>query len=260
LDVALPIAKEHGAHLIGLHVIPNVPVRQSVEIYIPEDIIARQQQQLLDEAAAIQELLEERARSAGVEYEWRRIATDHYEIAKDVFDSALCADLVVLRQGTSDPFEIWANLPAHIALHCGRPVLTVPNAGKFHSVGKKVLIAWNGSREAARAAFDALPMISTGGQVDIVSIDAADNDGRPRFTPADELGRALSRQGFKVDCIDAYSGDIPVGDEILNRVSDHGYDLVVMGCYGHSRLRETIFGGVTRDLFEHMTAPVLMSH
>ena len=115
LDVALPIAKEHGAHLIGLHVIPNVPVRQSVAIYIPEDIIARQQQQLLDEAAAIQELFEERTRSAGVEFEWRRIATDHYEIAKGVSDSALCADLVVLRQGATDPFEAWANLPAHIA-------------------------------------------------------------------------------------------------------------------------------------------------
>ncbi len=260
LDVALPIAKEHAAHLIGLHVIPNVPIHQSVALDIPKDVKASQQQKLLDEAAEIQELFEERAGSAGVEFEWRRMATDHYETAKDVTDSALSADLIVVRQGSTDPFAVWANLPAHIALHCGRPVLTVPNSGEFQGIGKNVLIAWNGTREAARAAFDALPLISSGAQVDIVAIDAKDADGNDRFTPPDELQRTLSRHGFKVKYQQTISGEIQVSDEILNQVSDHGYDLVVMGCYGHSRLRETIFGGVTRDLFNHMTAPVLMSH
>ena len=260
LDVVLPFAASQGAHVTGLHVIPNVPLHQSVAFHVPDDVITQQQQQLLDEAAAIHKLFEERAGAAGVTSEWRRVESDNFDLTRDVSAHALSADLVALRQGTTDPFDAFANLPTEVALHCGRPVLTVPNYGTFPTLGKKVMVAWNGSREAARAAFDALPFAAGGGHIDIISINATDKNGTPRFTLPDELGHALRRHGVEVDCLTAESGEISVGDEILNRVSDFGYDMVAMGCYGHSRLRETIFGGATHDMFNHMTVPVLMSH
>jgi nucleotide-binding universal stress UspA family protein len=150
--------------------------------------------------------------------------------------------------------------PEEIVLSCGRPVLVVPYAGAFADIGRRVLIAWNGSREAARALHDAMFLLGGAEAVTVIEIDPpAPGVAAPAATTA-QVAAALSRRGIAAKPESDTSGDIGVEDLLLSRASDLGADLLVMGAYGHSRMREFVLGGVSRSIFRHMTMPVLMAH
>ena len=117
-------------------------------------------------------------------------------------------------------------------------------------------MAWNANREAARAVHDAMPLLTHAESVVVLSVDPQDER---HFAGAD-IATHLARHGVNVEARRSVAPNIPIGDELLNMASDLGSDLMVMGAYGHSRLREAVFGGVTRHLLRHMTIPVLMSH
>jgi nucleotide-binding universal stress UspA family protein len=119
-----------------------------------------------------------------------------------------------------------------------------------------VLIAWNGSREAARSAFDVLPLLQPKAQVRLLVVDSARGDAT-----LTGITRALSRHGIApVPLTVSKSEGRTTGEEILKQANDFGADLLAVGCYGHSRLRETVFGGATTHILKHMTMPVLMAH
>ena len=145
-------------------------------------------------------------------------------------------------------------------LSCGRPVLVVPYAGNFADVGRRVLVAWNGRREAARALHDAMFLLADAEAVTVIEIDPPAPGVAAPAASAAQLAAALMRRGIAAKAETETSGDIGVGDLLLSRTADLGADLIVMGAYGHSRVREFVLGGVSRDLFRHMTVPVLMSH
>jgi len=122
-------------------------------------------------------------------------------------------------------------------------------------------VAWNGTRESARAAFDALPLLAKAKSVKLLWINpSTENGGNGNGMPGSELATALSRHGVKVEAGHSAVRDVGVGDELLSRAADQGTDLLVMGAYGHSRVREYVFGGATRHILQHMTVPVLFSH
>ncbi len=137
-----------------------------------------------------------------------------------------------------------------------RPVIALPFAGEFKTLGRRVLVAWNGSREAARATHDALPFLTQADKVMVLSVNATGEE----HIPGADISTHLARHGVGVEIHNRVQGNIGVGDAILNAASDYGADLLVIGAYGHSRLRELVLGGVTRHLLRHMTVPVLMSH
>jgi nucleotide-binding universal stress UspA family protein len=147
-----------------------------------------------------------------------------------------------------------------IVLSCGRPVLVVPYAGEFADVGRRVLVAWNGSREAARALHDAMFLLSGAEAMTVIEIDPpAPGIAAPAVSAA-QVAAALSRRGIAAKSESETTGDISVEDLLLSRAADLGADLLVMGAYGHSRMREMVLGGVSRGIFRHMTLPVLMAH
>ncbi len=119
-----------------------------------------------------------------------------------------------------------------------------------------MLVAWNGTREAARATHDALPFLTQADKVVVLGVSASGED----HIPGADLSTHLARHGVSVEIHNREANDVSVGDAILNAASDYGADLLVIGAYGHSRLRELVLGGVTRHLLRHMTIPVLMSH
>ena len=172
------------------------------------------------------------------------------------------ADLVVLSQSNPDIQGIAANavLPQHVLLHVARPVLLVPYAGTFSNIGQQVMVAWDSGRESARAVADALPILKLAAKVHVIVFngrkDAPDGHG-PH--PGTEMALYLSRHGVNVEASEEETS-IDIGSALLSRMSDYGSDMLVMGGYGHSRFRETILGGITRTILEHMTVPVLMSH
>ncbi|WER48932.1 universal stress protein [Cupriavidus sp. WKF15] len=195
--------------------------------------------------------------SAGAE--WR--AAEH-DTLSTVLRESREAGLIVAGQydenGTEGP--VARQILEALLLESGRPVLVVPCAGSFSATGARVMIAWNGSREAARALHDALPLIA-GAQARILSAPTAAKEMRPDATPVGHAARVLEQQGVTVGVEHGPGGsDLTIGELLLSRAADFDADLIVMGAYGHGRMRELVLGGVTRTLLASMTVPVLFSH
>ena len=218
--------------------------------------------------------LRERARSAaftvreafdhatglrGLSAEWREIPEGP---DADPALHARYADLVIL--GQLDPDRAESDLirprPEQVALGSGRPVLIVPYAGHFDDVGRRVLIAWNATREAARAVSDAMPFLTSAELVTVLTIDPREGPRAHGELPGADIALHLARHGVKAQIERTVSAGLPVGEVLLSRVADLGADLIVMGAYGHSRVREMLLGGVTRSVLRSMIVPVLMSH
>jgi nucleotide-binding universal stress UspA family protein len=149
-----------------------------------------------------------------------------------------------------------ATLPHVLVLTAGRPVLVVPYAGKFAKIGTRVLIAWNASREAVRAVNDAMPILQRAKKVIVLSVNPTKKD----HIPGADIAAHIARHGCKVEATHTVAKDIEVGDALLGAITDYGADLLVMGAWGHSRMRELVLGGATRELMGQMTVPVLLSH
>lgn len=149
--------------------------------------------------------------------------------------------------------------PENLILSCGRPVLLVPYASNERSTGCRVLVAWDGSREATRAVHDALPFMRTAENTTILTVNGVHEFERARIPGAD-IATVLARHGVRVEVADIETGAGDSVGEILLSVADNGADLLVMGAYGHARWRELVMGGATRTILRSMTVPVLMSH
>jgi nucleotide-binding universal stress UspA family protein len=119
-------------------------------------------------------------------------------------------------------------------------------------------VCWDGSRQAARAIGDAMPLLSKAGKVEVVII--ANEPGKQDEIEAVDMGQHLARHGLKINVERIPRGDVDVADALLSYAADSGADFMVMGGYGHSRLREFVLGGVTRSILQSMTVPVLMAH
>ena len=263
LDIAIPLARAHGAHIIGLNVIPQIPsfFLDGMYTIAPSTVIEQQRRTLHDEADAIGATFTKRAESAGLMHEWRVDDNHAEDVVEAVAKYGRSADLIVMHQPRFEQYTLWSDMHANITLAAGRPVLMAPLAGGHRDVGKRIVVAWNGSREAARAAFDALPLLKTAEDIMVLWIDPDPNDASAPFSPGEHLARGLSRHGIQVDVRVATSDDSKSTMEVLRDYLDiTKADLLVMGCYGHSRFREMVFGGLSRDILEKMPVPVLMSH
>jgi nucleotide-binding universal stress UspA family protein len=257
LAFAFGLAAQFEAHLVGLYSpgVRRIPsyalaeagaaLRDLVEQRRAEN--ARQAQKQFREAAA-------RHGDAGAE--WRAADT----AAAAVCLSARYADLVVAAQPEPQDAPEARLLADELALSAGRPVLFVPYAGRFAAAGKRVLIAWDGGREAARAVSDALPFLKRAEAVEVAVFDPERGRRNHGEQPGADIGLYLARHGVKVSAHRQSGAGFDVGAQILSRAADTSADLIVIGAYGHSRMRELVLGGVTRTMLESMTVPVLMSH
>jgi nucleotide-binding universal stress UspA family protein len=147
-----------------------------------------------------------------------------------------------------------------LPLATGRPVLVVPYAFERRPAGRHVMIAWNASREAARAVNDALPLLRRASHVHVVALSPVRSATAHGEEPGADIALYLARHGVKVTVSRDDAPEVDTGNLLLSRAFDLSADLIVMGAWGHSRLREFVLGGVTRTLLESMTVPVLMSH
>ena len=214
-----------------------------------------------EEAGRIEAAFAKATREQPFTAEWRLVTAQGKGVAETVMEHGRSADLIMASQ--RDPsweFHTLLDEPERLAVESGRPVLLIPYAGQFSSFGKRVTIAWNGRREAARAAFDALPLLKMASTVRILWINPQDEVQDAGDIPTAEIAAALARHGVKCETATTAAADIDVGDVLLSSLADDGCDLLVMGAYGRSRLREFVFGGATRHILRSMTVPVLMSH
>jgi nucleotide-binding universal stress UspA family protein len=263
LAAAARLAAVFDAHLVGLHVVPAPYVPIAPYGDATGEIIEIESRALEAQAEAIVSLFNGSDAGRGGRSEMRRIEAHLGPVADIVTLHARTADLAVLAQ--PEPGIRFDYRPTDIAedvmIGSGRPVLLVPERGADGIVGGRVVIAWNGSREASRAVFDALPVLVRAREVRVITIETVRPPGGERGEEARDIAAALVRQGVKaVTATALVRRNASIADEIMARVKELGGDLLVMGGYGHARLREAIFGGATIDVLARMAVPVLMSH
>ncbi|VVE02095.1 universal stress protein A [Pandoraea communis] len=260
IELAAALADTNGGHLIGIHLYVHVPIDPLDSPYVE-----------LDDRQTAGERMQHRSpnRQGEAKLRFMEIA-QRYSLSADwlaptgIANEALpkyarYADLAVMGQLDPGLPETYAltHLVERVVLGSGRPTLVLPGAAIFPKRFAHVLLAWNGSREAARAVADALPLVQAAGHVTVLSISAGRQDDLPGVDIADYLRRHCTDVAFARR---SGGGTSTIGETILESAKEIGADLLVMGSYGHSRLQELVLGGVTRTVLETLDLPVLMSH
>lgn len=256
VDAALVLAERHDAHLVGLGIRAPVDMPTYAEARLPDSVLEILNEREATRLAEARTLFEERARHAGRSdrVEWRE---DAGFPAQTLGLHARYADLTIVSQSEPDASDRrFIDIAEDVLISAGRPVLIIPKVGAPGHIGQTAIVAWNGSREAARALGDAMAMLERAKTVEIFIAGETDIGE----LPGADIASHLAHHGLKVDVYRAPGSEVSVGDALLNRVSDIGADVIVMGGYGRSRFREFVLGGVTRHMLQHLTVPVLMSH
>jgi nucleotide-binding universal stress UspA family protein len=258
LKVAFDLAQRCDAHVVGLHVRQAFQAPAFTDAGPAMDSLYRTYETVVkaDEAMATA-AFREAVGSRGAFSEWRVV--DGY-IDEILRAEARTADLVIVGQAEPDspPTATPDDLAEDVAMAGECPVLIVPHIGVAKPPGKTVMLCWNASREAKRAATGALPLLKTADKVIVLVIDPKTGAGHEE--PGADVAAWLARHGVKVTVQRDTAADSDVGGVILSRAADHDVDLIVMGIYGHSRMRELVLGGASRTLLASMTAPLLVAH
>jgi len=255
MEAAIRLAQAHDAHLTGLYVLypPFFPMYGPEQI--PTEFFEKQLEADRQRAGEAETHFNQAADHAGIAHEWRCVEGP---VSEAIADHAHSCDLVVLAQRDPDS-QRNDDMPDGAILTVGRPVLIIPYAGHADRIGKRVMVAWDASAQAARAVHDALPLLADAEEVDVVAINA-NGSNRAGEIPCADISRHLARHGVPAEAQSLTVRDVGIADMLLSRAADRGIDLFVMGAYGHSRWRELVLGGVTAHMLEHMTMPVLMTH
>lgn len=210
-------------------------------------------------AAEARSALERLAAQHGLKAEWRMVDGEPRTVLPQ---HARFADLCIL--GAETPAASTSagyRFSEEMLFTAGRPVLLVPPAGDFRTLGAHVAIAWNSSRSAARAVNDALPLLERSGQTTVITVDPGDFIDRHGALPLPQLIKHLERHGVAAQSIEL--PDVPldaIADTLQEKACAAGADMMVAGAHGHTWLREVLLGSVTRDLLSHLMLPVMMSH
>lgn len=258
LELAFRLGAKHGAHVAALFAL-DAFAAPSVSQPAHDEIRAAQRRIRGELRAIARAGYEEALRATGFERaEWRETEAD---ALGQVALHARYADLTIIGQQEDDSGSgVDKRLQADLPLAAGRPVLIVPYIQKEAQVGRRVVVAWNASREAARAVHDALPMLAGAQHVHVVTLGRAGPFNGHGEDPGADIALFLTRHGLKVTVHRDPTAKGDYGGQLLSRAFDLSADLIVMGAWGHSRLQERLLGGVTRTLLESMTVPLLMAH
>lgn len=257
-DYAISVAEGFEAHVLGIAVSYEPVIPGTVMGGVPPEIIESQRRESDSKARSAVSRFEEAVRRAGLSGETRTLSASVSGAADQIGRIGRRFDLIVVGQPSrkgSAPDQV---VDEGVLFDSGRPVIFVPYIQKTGMTLRRVMICWDGSRAAARAVADALPFLQKAKQVEVVIV--SEKPAKTDEVPGADLGQHLARHGLTVDIKHITSPDIDVPSTILSHAADSDADMLVMGGYGHSRLREFILGGTTRGLLESMTVPVLMSH
>ncbi|NBN64544.1 universal stress protein [Microvirga tunisiensis] len=255
---AIDLAARCDAHVTGLSLAFEPVVPAFAAAPLPADFIEASRQQALAAAQTSLAAFNELARLGGVKGEGRIADVMTGGPLEPVLRHCRLTDLIVIGQENPDRPEPMRELVIETALfESGVPVLLIPYIGAASPKLENALVAWDGSPTATRAVHAALPMLAMAKKVTVLIV----NKGRKMAgEPGADMATYLARHGLNVTVDVVTNPQTSVADTLLNYVSDNGNDLVVMGGYGHSRVREFLFGGATRDILAAMTVPVLMAH
>jgi len=260
LGVIKALSAKEDSHFVALYVVPAIQVYPSAGMQLSTQVYDGFQKYYLEHAKEVKAKFDKLLADEGLKGEWRQVRSQSTVIAEVVIEHGRTCDLVVVPQSRSDDGSgIETGFAEQVVMDCGRPVLVIPTYGEFEKIGTSVLVAWNSARESSRAVFDGMSFLQQADKVDVSWLNP-DKGEDGMDLPGAEIATVLARHNIKVVVEAIPTGGLAIGEALLSHASDIGADMLVMGAYGHSRMREFVFGGATRTILESMTVPVLMSH
>ena len=264
LGAALTLAERWNAHVIAAAALPPLYVLPAGAPGFGDPIVIDEHRKSYQkETIRIEAGLREASAGRAVVTQWRLDDAKSSSVAECIGALVRSSDLIIASQTDANWLEShFHDVTERLITENGRPVLVMPNVGRIDKIGSRVLLAWNSTRESARAAFDALPFLKLAEQVMVVSVSAEPNQDAVMggSVPTADICATLARHGVRCTAVSGEQKSSDAGRALLAIAADRNCDLVVMGCYGHSRLRELILGGATRTVLQSMQIPVLMSH
>ncbi|HMJ81761.1 MAG TPA: universal stress protein [Vicinamibacterales bacterium] len=255
---AISVAEAFGAHVAGIAFSYEPVIPPTIMGTIPASFVESQRDENDRAANDARAKFDEAARRAGVSSESRTLSASLAGSADRFATIARRFDLAVVGQAEPDRAAPEELIVENALFSSGRPVLIVPYIQKAELTLDRVMVCWDASRNAARAIADAMPFLARAKAIDVVIV--ASERVKSDELPGADIGQHLARHGLKVEVKRIVSPDTDVASTILSHAADTSADFIVMGGYGHSRLREFILGGATRGILASMTLPTLMSH
>ncbi len=258
LHAASDLARQFDSHLTGVYV--RRPFTMPIYAEVPiSDQVLKMYSDLVDEKEnSGHALFEQITEKYGIATSWRTLEG---RVDTALGNEARYSDLLVLGQpDPDDEYERNRGLADQLVLTAGRPCLIIPYIGAHRDFGKHPLIAWDGGREASRAIHDALPLLEHAERVSVLTSNPEKSNIDFGDLPGSVISHHLARHDIKVEVKNLHVRDIHTSDAIMSHIADNDHDLLVMGAYGHSRIREVVLGGMTREVMAQMTVPVFMSH
>jgi nucleotide-binding universal stress UspA family protein len=257
-EYAVSVAAAFEAHVAGIAFLYDPIIPLSGACYIPADVIDTQERDNANATKAAADQFARAAARAGVSAEPLTLSSSVSGAGEQFSRLARRFDLSVVGQAEPETNAIEEVIAEAALFDSGRPVIIVPYIQKAPLKLDRVMVCWDGGKTAARAVADAMPLLKRAGGVEVVIV--ADEHGKEDEIAGADMGQHLARHGLNVEVKRMTMGDIDVADVLLSHAADIAADIIVMGGYGHSRLREFVLGGVTRSILQSMTAPVFMSH
>lgn len=253
LDGAVCLARNFGAHLIGFHTEP-VQLSYAAAAGFPDaDYIRETTEMGIARTRAISEAFRKRVTAEGISSAWGALETPGPDHAIGDMSLAHSVDLILTVQPSAPGGE--SGEIDSLLYDSGRPLLVLPRNRPCPDGFRKVLVGWNGTKQSARAVFDALPFLNAAEAVELLVVDRSEDDA--------EIGRTitdtLKRHGVKVERVNEPVSRLPVEEVLANRVVSTGADLMVLGAYSHSWLREFLFGGVTQHILKSCPVATFLS-
>lgn len=258
--VADALASQFKAHLVGLSVVPPVSIVAGDMVGGVPVLIDSQCTLYRQDVPALKNAFDGATKGKAYAAQWRDLDAGSFSVLDMVLRAGRTADLIVASASDPDwPAGQWLNIADALVIESGRPVLILPRKALPARIGRKVLVAWNGRREAVRAVFDALPFLIDADSVTVVAVNTPWETVSP-WSAEDDICTTLKRHGVPCEATESVKARHGAGEAIAEKAAAVGADLLVMGCYGHSRMREFVLGGATRHILGGSPLPVLMSH
>lgn len=254
LRIAIKLAEELGAHLTALYIKNPIEYPVYADVTIPQSVFDQAEEYEKEKLEVAKTNFDHITHGKQIPVEWKQ---DEGRTAATLIEHSACYDLLVVSQSApSGQGDIDENVADRVVLESGRPILVIPNTATDSVNLDRVVVAWNGKKEAVRAIHDAMPLLERARTVSIVSVRPSPYDD----VPCADVAKHLARHGVNVEVEQTDEDIVDVGHWLQSQIKENKANLVVMGAYGHSRYREMIFGGVTRHMLRSMPIPCLMSH
>ncbi len=247
----------NGAHVTGLYVIPAVQVYASAGLAAVPDVYDGNRNFYEQHMPKVREAFETGMKQDGLSFAFQQVDAATPMVSTAVIAESRSVDLVIASStNPDDSMGTEYDFIQRLVIAAGRPVLVLPRKGDGKLDFSEIIIGWDGGREAARAAFDALPLLQKAKRVKIARVDEAPRGGMASAS----IAEALARHKVNVELLNVTSDGMNAGETLLRAANDHGAGLLVMGAYGHTRFTEFVFGGATRHAIHNLDRPVFMSH